>query len=186
MSAVRVHKADVRNPVELEMARLRELNADLERRLSARASEIDFANHELEVFAEGITHDLRAPLRAIEGFSKALREKQGPYLDADAKHYLERIDANAMFMGRLIEALLKFSHVTRADLNLEQVDPTALARAALGRLRQRAVESGVEVDICQLPACRADPILLQQAFASLLDNGIKFTRGRPHGRVTIG
>lgn len=159
---------------------------ELRQRLAARASELDFANHELELFAASISQDLQAPLRAIHGFAKALRQKQGPYLDADAKHYLDRIEANAAFMGRLIGEMNRFTRVTHADLNVERVNPTDIAVSALAHLQARASEYGVEVEIGTLPDCDADAALLEQVFLSLLDNSIKFSRGRPHAKVKVG
>jgi len=162
---------------------LRHLNEELERRVAGRTAELEFANHELEAFVYSVSHDLRAPLRAMSGFAQALRQNQAEYLDADARHYIDRIDANVAQMSRLIEELLRFSRAARMEIKRQPVEPSAVAAVALDGLREEAVRSGVEVEISPMPACTADPILLQQVFTNLLSNGIKFSRGRPHARV---
>ena len=166
--------------------RLKELNEELEARVAARTAELEFANQELESFAYSVSHDLRAPLRAMVGFSKALRQKQGPYLDADAQHYIERIEANAAHMGRLIEELLRFSRASRSELKAEKVEPAVVVERVMVDLRESANQAGVEVDVAPMPPCVADPFLLQQVYANLIDNAIKFSRGRPRARVSVG
>ncbi len=162
------------------------LNRLLEQRVKDRTRELEVSNQELEAFTYSVSHDLRAPLRAMAGFSNLLTERESARLDADGKQYVERINVNALKMGTLIDELLKFSRLGRASMNVEQVDPAAIARSAFSDLSEQAGSAGVEVVIGPLPTCSADAGLLKQVYANLLSNAIKFSRGREGARVEVG
>ena len=160
-------------------------NASLERRVSARTAELEASNKELEAFSYSVSHDLRAPLRAMSGFAQLLLDKGGPGLPSDTRRYAERINANAVKMGKLIDELLQFSRLGRTELQLRPVDMTRVARAAIADLNDQALAAGVTVEVASLPVVTGDAVLLQQVFANLLSNGIKFSRGRPSAHVQV-
>ena len=164
---------------------IRTLNRDLEQRVKQRTAELEASNRELDAFSYSVSHDLRAPLRAMAGFGTLLREKEGSLLSAESLDYIRRIEANTAKMTTLIDELLRFSRLGRAAMEITVVDPTAVAAAALEDFQQEAHDAGVEVVISSLPSCRADAALLQQVFANLISNGIKFSRGRPGARVRV-
>jgi signal transduction histidine kinase len=163
-------------------AEIRTLNRDLARRLA----ELRLLNQELESFSYSVSHDLRAPLRAIDGFSQALAEDYGPALDAAAHDHLRRIRTAATRMGQLIDDLLALSRVTRRELRRERIDLTALARTVADQLRRSDPARDVDVAIADGLECAADPHLVRIALENLLGNAWKFTRPRPHARVELG
>ena len=149
-------------------------------------AELEAANKELEAFAYSVSHDLRAPLRALDGFSRIVMEEYAPRLSEDARRYLEMIRENAVQMGRLVDDLLAFSRLSRQPLKRQWVSPADIARQALADLRLELDGRSVAVDIAELPHCQADPALLKQVFVNLLSNALKFTRHRPHATVEVG
>lgn len=162
------------------------LNADLERRVAERTVELQQANRELEAFSYSISHDLRAPLRAMDGFSRILVEEYADGLPSEAAHYLERVRKNAQQMAELIDALLAFSRLSRQPLKMRIVPPTDLAQQALEDLRAAGEAGEAQVTIGDLPTCQADPALLRQVYANLLGNALKFTRGQEDAQVEVG
>jgi signal transduction histidine kinase len=165
--------------------RLRQLNEELEIRVAARTAELEATNRQLEAFSYSVSHDLRAPLRAMSGFANLLEEKHGARLGGEAADYVHRINAAAKKMNSLIEALLQFSRAGRVEMKVASIDPTSIARAAFDDLRLEAAQGGVEVVLSPLPECQADAGLLQQVYANLISNAIKFSSGRPGARVEI-
>jgi len=149
-------------------------------------AELEAANKELEAFAYSVSHDLRAPLRALDGFSRIVIEEHAPRLSEDARRYLQMIRENAVQMGRLVDDLLAFSRLSRQPLKRQWVSPADIARQALADLRLELDGRSVAVDIGELPQCQADPALLKQVFVNLLSNALKFTRHRPHTTVEVG
>jgi len=143
------------------------------------------ANRELESFSYSVAHDLRTPLRAIDGFSQALLEDCGDRLGADGQDHLRRVRAAAQRMARLIDDLLGLSRVSRSEIRRNQVDVTRLARAAVERLRQAEPGREVELTIAEGMVVRADERLVELALDCLLDNAWKFTAGRTPGRVEV-
>jgi PAS domain S-box-containing protein len=141
---------------------------------------------ELEAFNYSVSHDLRAPLRALDGFSRALIEDCGPELTAEARRYLELIRGNANQMGALIDGLLAFSRLGRQGMVRRPVDVRRLVGEVLAELAPELVERHVEFVIGDLPPCDADPVLLRQVYANLIGNAVKFTRDVESGRVEIG
>ena len=165
---------------------IRRLNQDLERRVAERTAQYEATNQELEAFAYSVSHDLRAPLRAIDGFSRILLEEHGPNLAKEARHYLDVVQTNAVQMGELIDHLLAFSRLGRQPLRKAPVDPGVIVRQALDQLAVDREGREVELVIGQLPGCEADPALLKQVFVNLLSNALKYTKPRNPARIEVG
>jgi GAF domain-containing protein len=165
---------------------VRRLNKELEQRVRQRTAELEAANKELEAFSYSVSHDLRAPLRAINGFSRILLEEHAPYLSDDAQRYLHIVRDSAQEMGQLIDDLLIFSRLGRQPLTRQRVALTDLVRQALEELRSEREGRCVDLVIGELPVCQADPVLLKQVFVNLLANALKFTRRREVASIEIG
>jgi signal transduction histidine kinase len=157
----------------------------LEKLVAARTAELERANRELEAFSYSVSHDLRAPLRAIDGFSKALLE-DCPALDSVGAAHLDRIRRATTKMGKLIDDLLNLARVTRAELTPVNVDLAAHARDIVAELRQHGAARNVRVDIADVPAVRGDASLLRIALVNLLDNAWKYTSKTPDARIEFG
>lgn len=155
--------------------RLRELNASLEQRVTQRTAELEAANQELKAFSYSVSHDLRAPLRAIDGFSRALLEDYAGLIDATGKDYLQRVRNSAQHMGTLIDDMLKLSRVTQATLQPEPVDLGSMAEAVVAQLRRQNPTRDVRVDIAPGLHAVGDPGLLRIMLENLLDNAWKYT-----------
>ncbi len=168
-----------RRHVESEIKRL---NDDLNR----RATELEAANKELEAFSYSVSHDLRAPLRAIDGFSQALAEDYSDKLDEHGKDYLRRVRAATQRMGDLIDDLLMLSRLTRSEMSRDRVDLSALAEEVISGLRQTTPERRVDVSIQPGMVVEADPHLLRIALDNLLGNAWKFTGKRDDARIEVG
>jgi len=160
--------------------------AEQETQLRQRAEQLQQANSELEAFAYSVSHDLRAPLRAINGFSRILLEEHAPHLADDVQRYLHLVRNNAQHMGQLIDDLLTFSRLSRQPLTLQRVACADLARQVLADLGEERVGRRVDIAIGDLAMCQADPALLKQVFVNLLANALKFTRQREVAVIEIG
>lgn len=165
---------------------IRRLNASLEQRVKERTVELELANREMAAFAYSVSHDLRAPLRGIDGWSKALLEDCGKRLDGQAREYLERIRSETARLGRLIDEMMRLSRVTRAEMSRTAVDLSALATAICGRLRETAPGREVEFVVENGLTASADAELLGIALTNLLDNAVKFTGPRQRARIEFG
>jgi PAS domain S-box-containing protein len=165
---------------------IRTLNAELEVRVRDRTAQLEAANKELEAFAYSVSHDLRAPLRAMEGFSAALLSQYSERLDEQGRHYLDRIQEASRRMGQLINDMLTLSRVTRAALTRQRVDLGDLAREIAADLQAQDPQRRVEFVIAQGLAVEADPHLLRVALQNLLDNAWKFTGKREQARIEVG
>jgi PAS domain S-box-containing protein len=178
-----------RAAAEIERAaverRIRELNLSLERRVAERTAELEAANRELESFSYSVSHDLRAPLRAIAGFAALLRGQHAAALPEAGRHQLERIEVNAARMGALIDDLLKLSRAGMHELKRRPTDMEALARMAAHEATENAARH-VEVVIKPLPPAQGDHALLRQVWANLIGNAVKYSRGKDAPRVEIG
>jgi PAS domain S-box-containing protein len=172
---------DVTDQRETER-KIKELNA----RLTRDNSELDALNKELEAFSYSVSHDLRAPLRAIDGFSQALSEDCADQLDASGRGYLERIRGAAQRMGMLIDDLLKLARVTRSEVSIDDVDLAAMARDIARELQAAEPERSVDVEVAEGLRARGDPRLLRIALENLLGNAWKFTSGRDAARIEVG
>ncbi len=167
-------------------AEVRELNRDLERRVVERTEQLEAANKELEAFAYSVSHDLRAPLRAIDGFSHILEEDYTDKLDAEGKRLLGVVRDNAARMGMLIDDILKFSRAGRLELNAGEIDMEKMAQAVLAELVPDADESRLHVEIGHLPPARGDSAMMRQVFVNLLSNALKFSRNRQPAQIRVG
>lgn len=163
------------------------LNALLAARseLERHADELAAVNRELEAFSYSVSHDLRAPLRAVDGFSRAVLEDYGAELPEKGRGYLERVSAGAVRMGQLIDDLLAFSHLSRAALKVKSVDMNALVREALDELQSEQAGRPVELHVEPLPSCEGDKMLLKQVWINLLSNALKYTRGRDPAVIEV-
>jgi signal transduction histidine kinase len=163
-----------------------ELNRHLEERMGERTTELVAANKELEAFSYSISHDLRVPLRSIDGFVDLLRRDYGAQLPAEADRKLGQIREYAAHMSQLIEGLLAFSRFSRQPLTKARVSPAAIVKRVLEQLQPEMEARRVAVSIAELPDCRADEMLLQQVFANLLSNAVKYSRQRDPAIIDIG
>jgi PAS domain S-box-containing protein len=167
-------------------AKVLALNRTLEARVSLRTRELSAANRELEMFAYNVSHDLRAPLRAIEGFSRLLVERHAAELDGTGRDYLERVRKAAARMGDLIEAMLKMSRLSRSELRMAEVDLGRQAAEIVSELRGAEPDRRVDVEIGRDLVAFGDPTLVRNLLQNLLENAWKFTRGREGARIEVG
>ena len=164
---------------------LHELNLQLEQRVADRTAELQAANAELDAFAYAVSHDLRAPLRAMSGFSRALVEDHGPRLDADAHELLDQIVLASVRMGDLIEGLLALSRSVRGPLRDDAVDLSALAAQAVAELRRGDPGRQVQVHIDAGLHAVGDRRMLAAVLGNLLGNAWKYTAGKPDANVAL-
>jgi PAS domain S-box-containing protein len=161
--------------------RIGRLNEDLK----VQTTKLEAANKELEAFSYSVSHDLRAPLRGIDGFSKILLEEHGSQLDPEGTRIVGSIRSNTRQMGKLIDDLLAFSRLTRAEFEKSPVNMAALAQSAVDDLRQQDGRP-VQVVVHPLAPAAGNRALILQVFFNLISNAFKFTRNRPYPRVEIG
>jgi PAS domain S-box-containing protein len=169
-----------------EQERMVALNAQLERRVAARTAQLEFANRELESFSYSVSHDLRAPLRAIDGFSAALVEEYESELDDRARGYLSRVRAAARRMSDLIDALLDLARVARAPIAFVEVDLSRLAGAVVDELREHEPDRAIHVEIAPGLRAAGEPKLVAVVLQNLIGNAWKFTRHTERPRVEVG
>jgi PAS domain S-box-containing protein len=166
----------------LSEAAIQNLNEDLKR----QAQDLQTANRELESFSYSVSHDLRAPLRSIDGFSRILIEEYQESLNPEAQRFLNLVRDNAQQMGRLIDDLLAFSRLGRQFMNIQMLQPRKLVDEALNILQSETTGRQVELSIGSLPECQADPALLKLVFVNLISNALKYTRKTPQAEIEIG
>ncbi len=162
------------------------LNTELDRRVIERTAQLEAINHELESFTYSVSHDLRSPLRSVDGYSTMLLNDYGYLLDAEAKEYLERIRISGRRMSDLINNLLSLSRLTRTPLKPERLSLTYISQAILEELRSNDVEQQGDVYVLPDMWVVADPQLMQIAMTNLIENAIKFTSRRSHPMIEIG
>ncbi|HMZ32111.1 MAG TPA: PAS domain S-box protein, partial [Methanoregulaceae archaeon] len=165
---------------------IRRLNEELEMRVTERTRDLEMANRELDSFSYSVSHDLRAPLRAIDGYSMILLQEYGKNLPKEIISYLEKIRENTGRMGVLIDELLNFSRMSRLPLNRFLVDPSSIVREAYEEFRLETTGRQIDLVIKEMPTCSADPALLNHVYTNLLSNALKFTRGRDVARIEVG
>lgn len=170
----------------LSVRRLRLENAALERRIRERTSELEAANKELEAFSYSVSHDLRAPLRYIDGFAGLLVSSTDSTLSEDARHYLDRIVNSTKLMAHLIDDLLEFSRTSRAEMRRVHVNLDDLLENVMQELQPEIEGRHIQWKKNPLPEVQADSRLLRQVFSNLLLNAIKYTRPRDPAEIEIG
>jgi signal transduction histidine kinase len=170
----------------LETRRLRCLNKELERRILERTRELEVANRDLEAFSYSVSHDLHAPLRAIQGLCGMLADECGTGIPPKGDALLKEIQAGAARMGQLIEDLLSFARSGRASLDIAEVSMNDLVREIVGELRSENAHRCIELDVQDLAPCHADAALLKQVLVNLLSNAFKYTSGRDPARIEVG
>ena len=154
--------------------------------LEAANQQLEAANKELESFSYSVSHDLRAPLRAMDGFSRAVLEDFGPQLPAEGLRYLQIIRTSAQRMGNLIDDLLSFSRLSRTTMCKRTIDVRQLVHDALEELNGQREGREIELNIADLPACEGDPALLKQVWINLLSNALKYTQKRESAVINVG
>ena len=161
------------------------LNAELEERVRLRTSALEAANRELEAFSYSVSHDLRAPLRAIDGFTRIFLEEHGAALDAEGKHLLHAVLRNSTQMSQLIDDLLAYSRVGRKELGRRRVDMAALARSVADEVTGAEVDRDLRIEVGPLCSVTGDATLLRQVWQNLLANAAKFTRPVAEARIEV-
>lgn len=181
------------SPIEMEegtlvSAAIRDITERkrFERALQEKNTELEAAIGELESFSYSISHDLRAPLRAIGGFARMLQEDYAAHLPPKAQEKLGRIHENANKMGQLIDGLLSFSRLSRQPLNKRLVSPAIIVNRVLEELHAERDGRHVKIAVSNLPPCQADTTLLHQVYANLLANALKYTRQRDPAVIEVG
>jgi PAS domain S-box-containing protein len=164
-------------------AQVRALNATLEQRVALRTGELQAAMREMEAFSYSISHDLRAPLRAINGFAQLLREREGTRLSAESLALFDRIVKNSNRMGDLIDDILEYARLGRSELNAASVDLQAIARAVIEDHQEAHPNASIELG--SLPVVHGDAMMLRQVLANLIGNAFKYSAPRATPRIVI-
>jgi signal transduction histidine kinase len=167
-------------------AEMRDINAALERMVGERTAQLQAVNEELESFSYSVSHDLRAPLRSMDGFSRVLMEDYAQQLDPQAQDYLQRIRAASQRMVKLIEDILQLSRLSRVQMNEQPMNLSQLANQVLDDLQQREPDRELERVIAEGIEARADPALVQVLLENLISNAWKFTSKHPRARIEVG
>ncbi|HEY0548626.1 MAG TPA: histidine kinase dimerization/phospho-acceptor domain-containing protein, partial [Verrucomicrobiae bacterium] len=183
----------LRAQVERRTLEVRSLNRDLERRVEERTRELNLANQrlaatnrELEAFSYSVSHDLKAPLRAIAGFTRAIADEHAKHLDLNGKQLLERVEANTGKMGRLIDDLLLFSRAAHASLKTSVLDMEEIFRRSAEELKAAHSGRTIEFRLHPLPKAHGDLPMIKQVVTNLLSNAVKFTHTRPATVIEVG
>jgi PAS domain S-box-containing protein len=164
---------------------IRKLNAELEQRVVQRTSQLEAANKELEAFSYSVSHDLRAPLRAIDGFSRVILEDYTNKLDDEGKRYLNIIESNTKKMGQLIDDLLVFSRLGRQEIRVSEMDMGKLAKAVSEEFKLAVPERKLKFTINTLIPAQGDQAMIRQVFVNLLSNAVKFTRPKERAVIEV-
>jgi len=162
------------------------LNQELEQRVRDRTVQLEAANKELEAFAYSVSHDLRAPLRHIDGFLELLQKKVEDVLDEQCRHYMDTISDAAKKMSLLIDDLLAFSRMGRHAMSSQNMELGALVGEVIRELKPEAAGRSIDWHIGDLPVVEGDPAMLRMVLTNLIANALKFTRPRDKARIEIG
>jgi signal transduction histidine kinase len=168
------------------LTQLRSLNRDLEQRVRERTQELQSANADLESFSYSVSHDLRAPLRAVDGFCQMFIEEYGEGVPEEGHRILGKVRAGTVRMNQLIEGLLRLARFSRQPLNARRVQTGALVTQVTANFRDQLDGRSVQMLVGELPDCLGDAALLEQVFTNLISNALKFTAGRAETRIEIG
>ena len=179
-----VHSFDIQSRKDADAA-LRRLNQELETRVAARTRQLTATNEEIEAFSYSVSHDLRAPLRDIDAFVRALRERAASALDGEALDLLNRTAEAVGHMGRLMDDLLQFSRMGREALRKQRVGLGDAVRKAMEQVSRNQGDRDIKWTIATLPDVDADPALLHLALVNIFENAVKFTRGRSPARIDV-
>ncbi len=167
-------------------ADLQKLNEQLEHRVADRTAELQVINKELEAFTYSVSHDLRAPLRHIDGFSRLLKEEIGGQLDETSRHYLQRIQEGTTNMGRLVDDLLNLARIGRRELSRQVTGLHSIVNEVVADLNSETNGREITWQVGQLPFVECDPSLMKQVFVNLLSNAYKYTRPRKPAVIEVG
>ena len=167
-------------------AEIRKLNEELEQRVIERTKELEAVNKELEAFAYSVSHDLRAPVRHIAGFTELLQKHSDPVLDDKSRHHIGMILDAANRMGSLVDNLLAFSRIGRTEAQKTTINLEQLVNGVVGEIAPDTQDRKIIWRIGTLPICYGDPTLLRLVFSNLVSNAVKFTRTRPRAEIEIG
>jgi light-regulated signal transduction histidine kinase (bacteriophytochrome) len=170
----------------LAESEVRLANATLESRVSDRTKRLELANKDLESFSYSVSHDLRAPLRAVDGFSRILLEDYAGKLDAEGQRVLNVIREGTAKMSRMIDDILQFSRAGRTEITPTPVDMSALVQTAIGDLKAASAGRTINFEIGALPIAYGDSGTLQRVWTNLLDNAVKYTGPKSDARIEIG
>ena len=165
---------------------IRRLNSELERRVAERTRDLAYMNSELEALCHSVSHDLRRPLRHIDGFSLELSDRYGKCLDEKGLEFLHKVREGAQRMGRLIDALLQLSRTTRGDIRRRRMDLSETARKIASDFQRKKPQRKVQFQIAEGMNVEGDPELLQVVLENLIGNAWKFTSKRPTARIEFG
>lgn len=177
-----------RDITELKAAenKINELNGALERRVAERTSEHEAAIKELEEFSYSVSHDLRTPLRAIDGFSRILLDEYREKLDDEGKRLLNVVRENTIRMGRLIEDILAFTRIGRVEMAFSRIDMAEMVREVFEELKPRITEAKLQLEIEAMPIAWGDRTMMYRVFANLLSNAVKFSLCKETARINAG
>lgn len=178
----------IRYAIERERAdqKVRKFNEELEERVRERTAELEAVNRELESFSYSVSHDLRAPLRHIDAYSILLQEEYGPQLGRGGQEYIDRLRGAAKHMAVIIDGLLKLARCGRQPLELQSIALNQIVEHVVEGLRSEAAGRQVDWKIGALSSIECDRALMEQVFANLLGNSLKYTRGRPAATIEVG
>jgi PAS domain S-box-containing protein len=166
--------------------KIRQLNTELEQRVEQRTAQLESSNKELEAFSYSISHDLRAPLRAINGYAQLIKEDHFQGLSPVAINYFDLIRKNAIVMGQLVDDLLNFSRLGRQALSKTRVDPVPIINSVIENIQPELVDRKVTFSVSQLPTCNADAAFIKQVYINLISNAVKFSRDKEESFIEIG
>jgi signal transduction histidine kinase len=190
LSGIDTHRRDELGKLALSFnsmaARVHHVQEELEHKVESRTQELEAANKELEAFSYSVSHDLRAPLRAVSGYTMMLKEDYDASFDDEARRITENILANVKMMGRLIDDLLAFSRLGKREVRRQPVDIRGLAEAAVADLSAVSPTEKFRIDVAPMPACKGDSDLLKQVWMNLIGNAIKYSSKRDDPHIAIG